>query len=56
MRYPSSEDLKFDPTMPDSFKAPKFKELLNELEFYTILQDWQNLTLWHKFKIGKKLS
>ncbi len=49
------EDLKFDPTMPDSFKAPKFKELLNELEFYTILQDWQNLLLWRKFKIGKKL-
>ena len=55
-RSVTMEDLKFDPTMPDSFKAPKFKELLNELEFYTILQEWQNLTLWHKFKIGKKLS
>ncbi len=50
------EDLKFDPTMPDSFKAPKFRELLNELEFSTILQEWQNLLLWRKFKIGKKLS
>lgn len=50
------EDLKFDPTMPDSFKAPQFKELLDKLEFYTILQDWQNLLLWRKFKIGKKLS
>lgn len=52
----SMEDLKFDPTMPGDFKAPKFKELLNQLEFNTILQDWQNLLLWHKFKIGKKLS
>ncbi len=50
------EDLKFDPTMPDSFKAPKFKELLDQLEFHTILQDWQNLQLWYKFKFGKKLS
>lgn len=50
------EDLQFDPTMPDSFKAPKFKEILGELEFYTIMQDWQNLVLWYKFKIGKKLS
>lgn len=50
------EDLKFDPTMPGDFKAPKFKELLNELEFNTILQEWQNLILWYKFQIGKKLS
>jgi DNA polymerase I len=50
------EDLKFDPTMPGDFKAPKFKELLDNLEFHTILQDWQNLQLWYKFKIGKKLS
>jgi len=50
------EDLKFNPTMPDSFKAPQLEELLNELEFYTILQDWKNLQLWHKFHIGKRLS
>lgn len=50
------EDLKFDPTMPGDFKALKFKELLNELEFNTILQEWQNLILWYKFQIGKKLS
>jgi 5'-3' exonuclease len=52
------EDLKFDPTMPNdgSPLAPKFKEILNQLEFHTILQDWQNLQLWYKFHIGKKLS
>jgi len=50
------ENLKFDPTMPGDFKAPKFKELLNQLEFSTILQEWQNLLLWYKLKIGKKLS
>ena len=50
------EDLKFDPTIPGDFKAPQFKELLDNLEFHTILQDWQNLILWHKFKIGKKFS
>lgn len=52
----SMEDLKFDPTMPDDFKAPQFKELLNQLEFHTILQDWQNLLLWYKFNIGKRLQ
>jgi DNA polymerase-1 len=50
------EDLKFNPTMPDDFKAPKFEELLRQLEFHTILQDWKNLLLWFKIKIGKKLS
>jgi DNA polymerase-1 len=50
------DDLKFNPTMPGDFKASKFQELLNELEFYTILQDWKNLILWYKFKIGKKFS
>ena len=50
------EDLKFDPTMPGDFKAPQFKELLSKLEFHTIIQDWQNLILWYKFKIGKKFS
>lgn len=52
----SMEDLKFNPTMPGDFKAPKFEELLQQLEFHTILQDWKNLLLWFKFKIGKKLT
>jgi DNA polymerase-1 len=49
------EDLKFDPTMPNDFKAPKFRELLTQLEFNSILQEWQNLQLWYKFHIGKRL-
>lgn len=50
------EDLKFDPTMPGSFKAPQLEELLNKLEFYTVLQDWKNFLFWNKIKIGRKLS
>ena len=52
----SIDDLKFNPTVPGDFKAPKFEELLKQLEFHTILQEWQNLLLWVKFKLGKKLS
>lgn len=51
----SMEDLRFNPTMPGDFKASKFQELLNQLEFSSILQEWQNLQLWYKIKIGKKL-
>ena len=51
----SMDELKFEPTMPDSFKASRFKEILEKLEFNKILQEWQNYILWSKIKIGKRL-
>lgn len=52
----SMEDLIFDPVRPGFTNAARFEELLENLEFSKILQDWKNNFLWTRLKIGKKLT